>query len=260
MAAARTHNTEVFFRQPNAGMAAALVVDTAASPPGQVTSRDDLWYNCPLSSYLLDQTTAVFYDEPWIGYDATNDWTLTQATAGSAAISTTIPGALRMDSGDTTAHHGAQIQRLTAAFLPATNKSIWFEVTIQAHFLTGELFIGLAASDTTIIASGSMSTNNRIGWTSVTGDGVLLFDCDKGGVSTQVASTTLVVDTNVALGFFYDGVADTIQQFVNGTATGAVIATADISKSVMFPSFVCQNSGTDRELLIPSGLRIFQLR
>ncbi len=227
---------------------------------GFVTSEDFLWANCPLIGAELDPTVGVLYDEPFTGYDSTNDWTLTQATAGTAAISTTIPGALTLNSGDTTAHHGTNLQRKVAAFVPAANKSIWYEVTVQAHFLTGELFIGLSAAGTTLITAGALGTNDRIGWSSVTGDGILLFNCDKAGVGTTAAAVTLVADTNVTLGFFYDGVADTIQQYINGVATGAVIATANIPKLVVYPSFVCQNSGTDRETLTASALRVFQLR
>lgn len=232
------------------------VYDPVLSP----TFTSGLWRTCPLQEYIHDPGIGVYYNEPFISYDATNFWTLTQATAGSAAISTTIPGALTMNSGDTTIHHGAQIQALKCAIIPAANKTIWFEATVQAAFLTGELFIGLAASDTSLIASGAVNVNNHIAFTSVTGDGILLFDCDKAGVGATTTGGTLVASTNMKVGFVYDGAADTCQGYINGVATGTAIATADIPKLVVYPSFCCQNSGTDQETLTISGFRLFQLR
>lgn len=229
-------------------------------PSGLLVCEDLLWGNCPLVNALLDPTFAVHYDEPFVTYDATNDWTLTQATAGTAAISTTVPGALTLNSGDTTAHHGTQIQRLKAAFVPAANKSIWFEVTALVSALTGEFFLGLAASDTTIIGSGAMTTNNRIGWTGVAGDGVMQFDADKAGTGSQTTGVTLSTSTSHTLGFYYDGAADTVQQYIDGVAVGSAIATTYIPKLVVYPSFVCQNQSTDQATLTISALRVFQLR
>lgn len=247
------HQTATYFRQGGN----ALVL---RGLDGVLQSEDLLWGNCPISAYLLDPTLGVLLDEPFVQYDATNDWTLTQATGGTAAISTTVPGALLLDSGDTTAHHGPQIQRKVSAFIPAAGKDLWFECRVKPSFLTGEFFFGLAAVDTTIIASGAQSTNNRIGWTGVAGDGVMQFDSDKAGTGSQTTGVTLPTSAFTALGFYYDGTADTVQQFVNGVAVGSAIATTYIPKLVIYPSFVCQNQGTDEATLLIGGFRVFQLR
>ena len=225
-----------------------------------------LWKNCPLAEFKHDPSVGVLLDEVFAGYNAaatTGDYTLTQATAGTAAISTTAPGTLSIDSGSTTATQGANVQRLKAAFVPAANKSLWAEFRVSftgVGALNVETFVGLAASDTTIIASSAMSTNNRIGWSSVTDDGVLLFDCDKAGTGTTAAATTIVSATVVRLGFYYDGSADTVQQYINGVATGSAIATTYIPKVVVYPSFVCQSGGSDQPVLHVHGYRVFQLR
>jgi len=225
-----------------------------------------VWKNCPILASLCDPTIAVVLDERWQNYDATNDYTLTQATSGSAAISTTFPGTLAIDAGATTDNQGAQIQRLKSAFIPAANKSIWFEARISLTASTppvtkSQLFVGLAASDTTIIASGAMSTNNRLGWMIL--DGGLLqttFTADKAGTATTKTGPLLVAATAINLGFFFDGVADTVQQFVNGVATGTAVATANIPKLVVYPSFVCQSDATDEPILNIHGYRVVQLR
>lgn len=230
------------------------------------TYSTGLWRTCPLLEYFFDPSIGVLLDEQFTSYNAaatTGDYTLTQSTAGTAAISTTMPGVLSIDSGSTTVVQGANVQRLKAGFVPAANKSIWSEFRVKytgVGALNVETFVGLAASDTTIIASSAMSTNNRIGWTSTTDDGVLLFDSDKAGTGTTAAATTIVSDTWVRLGFFYDGVADTLQQYIDGVATGSAIATTHIPKLVIYPSLVCQSGGTDQPVLHVGGYRIFQLR
>ncbi len=223
-----------------------------------VTSTDLLWGNCPLIGARLDPTLAFIYDEEFNNYDATattGDWTLTQVTGGTAAVSTTVPGALLVDPGDSTAHHGVNLQRLKCAFVPAAGKSLWFECTvILGTGLTCELFFGLSGSLTGIIASGSLvTTGSLMGFSSVTGDGVMLFNSVKATVAnTPPASpVTLSITVPHSLGFFYDGVADTLQAFVD---------TANIPKVVVYPSIVVQSSGTTESTATISGLRVVQLR
>jgi len=225
----------------------------------------NLWANCPLLEYLHDPSIGVLLDERFVSFNSqstTGDYVGTQATAGSAAIGTSEPGVLVITSGSTTQGQGFQIQRTKSAFIPAAGKSIWFEVLLKlVTSVSAQMFAGLAASDTTIIASNAMSTNSRMGWTSVTGDGVLLFDSDKAGTGTTQAATTLAAGTYQKLGFFYDGSADTLQQYVNGVATGSAITTTHIPKSgAIYPSFVCQTNGTTTPQLHLAGYRIFQLR
>ena len=236
------------------------IYDPVLSP----TYLTGLWRDCPLAAYNHDPFIGSYLNETFVSYNAqatTGDYVGTAATAGTAAIGTAEPGVLVLDSGSTTQGQGMQVQRTKAAFVPAANKSIWFEAKVKlVTSLSAQVFVGLAASDTSIIASNAMSTNNRIGWTSVTGDGVLLFDSDKAGTGATSTGTTLVAGTYQYLGFVYDGVADTVQQYVNGVATGSAVATANIPKLVVYPSFVCQTNGTTTPLLHVAGYRVFQLR
>ncbi len=206
----------------------------------------------------------TYLNESFNSYNAaatSGDYLATAATSGTAAISTTYPGTLALDAGATTSTQGLNLQRIKSVWLPATGKDLWFECRLRmTTTIAAELFAGLAASDTTIIGSSANSTNNRIGWTSVTDDGIMLLDCDKGGVGTTAAATTISTAAWIRFGFKYDGTADTIQQFIDGVATGTPIATTYISKSAMYPSFVCQATGTGQPVLNIGGYRIFQLR
>ncbi len=228
-----------------------------------------VWGNAPIVDRLFDQRVAVLLDEQFTSYDAastTGDYVATQATAGTAAIDTTAPGGLLLDAGATTDNQGINLQRAKSPFVPAANTSLWAEFTVTLTATTPpvtrtQLFVGRAASDTTIIASGAISTNNRLGW--YIGDGGLLvsvFSADKAGTATTATGHTFAPATQVRLGFRYDGVSDTVVQYINGVATGSAIPTANIPKVAVYPSFVCQSDGTDRPNLLISGYRIMQLR
>jgi hypothetical protein len=224
-----------------------------------------LWRSCPLWEYLHDPSIGVYLDERFVNYNAaatSGDYTLTQAVAGSAAISTTYPGTLSIDSGSTTVAQGANVQRLKSAFIPAASKHIWAEFNVSftgVGALNVETAIGLFESDTTVIAASAVSTANGIGWTSVTDDGVLLFDTEKATASATRAATAIVSATKVRLGFYVNGVTS-ITQYINGVATGTDTATANIPIVALYPTFVCQSGGTDQPVLHVHGYRIFQLR
>jgi hypothetical protein len=223
-----------------------------------------VWKTAPLDRLRYDPYFAVELWETWQSLDTeatVGDYVLTQATTGTAAISTAAPGVLELDSNSSTSTQGAQIQRVKSCWVPAANKSIWaeFRVKVVDTFDKVELFVGLSEIDTTIIAASAVSPSNFIGWQCVTDDGVLLFASEKATVGTTQASATIAEDTYIRLGFYYSGTNDTLQQYVNGVATGAAIATANIPKVALFPSFVCQSAGTNDPILHVAQYRIIQL-
>jgi hypothetical protein len=239
---------------------------------GRVSTYDDainpghqtnLWRDCPLLEYAHDPSIGIYLNETWSSYNAqatTGDYILTQATAGSAAMSTAISGALAINAGSATSTQGANVQRAKSAFVPAAGKDIWFETTIQTTFPAFlETFIGLAELDTTIIATSAISTANHIGWYSVTDDGVLLFGANKASAAATKAAATLASATNIKLGFKVNGVTS-IDQYVNGVLTGTSHVTANVPIVALYPSFVVQSAGTSQPVLSNLGYRVFQLR
>lgn len=224
-----------------------------------------LWATCPILEYLFDPTIGILLDEQWQSYDpeATNgDYVLTQATAGTAAISTAAPGVLELDCNSTTQGQGVQLQRVKSAFIPAAGKHIWgeFKFKVVDTFDKVQLFAGLSEIDTTLIAAGANSSANHIGWEVATaGAGVVTFAGEKAGARGTKTGPTLAEDTYVKLGFYVDGVTS-IQQYVNGVATGTTIGTANVPIVALYPSFVCQTDDTNDPILHLQGYRIFQLR
>lgn len=224
----------------------------------------NLWADCPLQEYAHDQSIGVYLNESFVSYNAqatTGDYVLTQATAGTGAISTAAPGVLELDCNSTTDTQGANLQRVKSVFLPAAGKDLWFETKIKIvdTFDKVELFAGLSEVDTTIIASSANSSANHIGWQCVTDDGVLLFTSEKAGAGATKAAATIAEDTYIKLGFKVSGVTG-VQQYINGVAVGTPHATANIPVVALVPSFVCQTAGTNDPIMHIAGYRIFQLR
>jgi hypothetical protein len=215
--------------------------------------------------YFFDPHLGVLLDEQWQSYDpeATNgDYVLTQATAGTGAISTAASGVLELDCNSTTQGQGVQIQRVKSAFLPAANKHIWFECKLKVvdTYDKVQLFAGLSEIDTSLIASGANSSANHIGWEIATaGAGALTFAGEKAGARGTATSTSIAEDTYISLGFHVNGVTS-IQQYINGVATGSEIATANIPVVALYPSFVCQTDDTNDPILHLQSYRVFQLR
>lgn len=260
----------VYFDPETYGRIRVRTNDGLAATPntGILGSEDQLWGDAPVASAMLVPSLAFLYDEPFVSYNAaatTGDWVLTQATSGSAAISTTVPGALTLNSGASTQGQGANLQRLKTAFVPALTKNLWFEVTVKlgTSAANTQLFLGLAESNTAIISSGALNSINQIGWMCLTGGAsAMQFTCTKASTSNTPAASPVTLSTTAAhrLGFFYDGAADTVQAYVDGAAVGSAIATTYIPKVVIYPSFVCQSDGTTQPTMTISALRCLQLR
>jgi hypothetical protein len=229
-------------------------------------ASSSLWRSCPLLEYMYDPSIGTLLDFQGNSYDAaatTGDFVLTQATAGTAAMSTTEQGTLLVNAGSTTSTHGANVQRPKSMFIPAAGKHIWAEFNVSYTGVTNlnvETAVGLAEIDTTVIGSSAVSTVNHILFESVTDDGILLFNSMKASTgNTPAAAHTIVSGTKVRLGFYVDGVTS-VQAYVNGVATGSAVATANVPIVALYPTFVCQSGGTDSPVLAVHGFRIFQLR
>lgn len=232
--------------------------DTVYSPAKGLS----IWEDCPLLPWLCDPDVGVLVDEQWQSYDpeATNgEYVLTQATTGTAAISTAASGVLELDSNSTTSTQGAQLQRVKSAFVPVAGTKIWaeFQFKIVDTYDKVELFVGLSEIDTTLIAASANSSANHIGWECVTDNGVLVFAGEKAGARGTATSATIAEDTYIRVGFKVDGVTS-ITQYVNGVATGTALATANIPVVALYPSFVCQSAGTNDPIMHLRRYRVFQ--
>ena len=235
------------------------------------TFKTGVWADCPLLAMQCDPTVAYEFFEDWVNFKGTasattlTGWTLTQASTGAVSISDTQAGGiLLLDSNSITEAQGAQIQYTTGTlpFIPAATKDIWFECKLKIvdTYDKCELFAGLSAVDTSIIAGSDMTAANHIGFECHTDDGVILFGGEKAGAeATPVTSNTIADDTYVRLGFKVNGVTS-VSHYVDGVLIGTSILTANIPIVGITPSFVCQSGGTNDPIMHLDWVRIVQLR
>jgi hypothetical protein len=230
------------------------------------TFTTNLWKSCPLLEYIHDPSIGVLLDENFVSYNAaatTGDYVLTQATAGTGAISTAAPGVFELDCNSTTQGQGAQVQRAKSAFVPAAGKHIWAEWKFKVvdTFDKVQLFVGLAEIDTSIIASGAISTSNHVGlYIATAGAGVATLAGAKAAAATTKTLVTIAEATYIRFGLYFDGVTS-VQGYINGVSVStALLATANVPIVALYPSLVCQTDDTNDPILHVQGYRIFQLK
>lgn len=231
--------------------------DNANSP----AAGTSLWETFPALPHLCDPSIAhVYFNDFHTANKATEDWILTQATAGTGVAGVLAGGVFTLNAGATTDGQGPQIQLAGVDFFPAAGKHLWFETRLKVSHITGDFFFGLAELDTTIFASSDMTTANHIGFSSFTGDGILLFDANKATVrANTLAAKTLVAATYVKLGFYINGVTD-ITVWVDNVANATTIATANIPVLGLTPSFGVHATGTDQAVVDIDYIKVAQLR
>jgi hypothetical protein len=178
-------------------------------------------------------------------------YTMTQATTGTWSLDESAEnGVLLLDCNSTTEAQGIQAQKALASFKPKDGRIIWYETKIMVDGisnLNAELFIGLAAIDTTVIAASAVSTANHIAFTSVTDNGILLANSSKASTGSTATALTIKSGTWYTLGFKVTNL-DMVSFYVNGSNV-ASFATANIPIVGLAPTFVCQSGGTDQPVL-----------
>ena len=229
-----------------------------------------LWENCPLLAIEANPVVGFKFIEDFVNWRGAvvtgttmTGWTVTAATAGTVAITAGAAGGiLEIDSASSTAAQGANVQYDTALFKPAAGKHIWYECRFKVvdTFDKGQLFIGLAEIDTSIIAAGSISTANHIGFLGATGNaGTLVLAGNKATAATTVACSAIAEDTWIRMGFFVNGITS-VHHYVNDAIASTTLATANIPIVGLAPSFVCQSDGTNDPILHVDYVRVVQLR
>ena len=222
-----------------------------------------VWADCPILAAMQDPSIAHMIMEDFNNVDAATlaGYTVTQASTGTFALAAGAGGIALADSGSTTVTQGVTVQKLGACFVPAADNDIWYEgrYKVVDTFDKAELFMGLSISDTGLITTSANHSTDHIGWQCVTDDGVMLFTAEKAGAGATKASTTLVEDTWVNLGFHVHGVTS-IDHYINGVKQATTQLTANITVGNLTPSWVCQSGGTNDPILHMDWYKVFQLR
>lgn len=149
------------------------------------------------------------------------DWTITAlAGTNTIAVDTDDPNGILVLTTGATEDNGSAYQQKIEAYRLAANKAFEFETRIKINDVTQTDFvIGLQITDTTPFA-----VSDGVWFGSDDGDALLDFHSAKASVqSDTLGLATLVDDTWVKLGFYWDGVDTHIQVFINDVRVGAVL-------------------------------------
>lgn len=172
----------------------------------------------------------------------TNHWTITKVEAGygsaSAALANVQGGVLQViNAGGDNDSYQAQLKG--EPFKLLTGKFTYFEAKFKASEKTQiDLLFGLCITDTTLIAGMS----DGVYWRKDDGDAYL--DCvsiKNGSPTAKTQIGSLVADTWIRLGFYFDGYS-TITPFINGTEYTAQNITTNLANDEeLTPSFAIMN-------------------
>lgn len=228
--------------------------DTDYSPARGVS----LWESCPILALNQDPRTGhIFFDDfhdfKLSGTDI--GWTRTATGAGTSVISDAAGGVL-LNTNAAADNDMIQIQWNSEIFAIATGKPLWFEARVKTSDATqSDLYVGLAVLDTSIVVS---EPSDGIWWRKNDGDANL--DFATAASSTETATTalaTLVADTWVRLGFFYDG-AGSVLAYVDGVLKAT--HTTNIPSTELTPSFAIQNGEAVAKTGSVDYIKVVQIR
>lgn len=203
-------------------------------------------------------TTAVrgWCLNPASGFDGAA--TVTQATSGSGAFLTDGSFTYQIAAGAATNGQGANVQWTHFGLTAASAKPIRFDIKCALVGKVGELAIGMAAVDTTLIASDAL-TNKFVGF-AVPGDDDAVVDyvcnnaTDQTSAYTNTAGESVTLDTDID--FAMEITSDEVK-FYRDHVLKARIKT-NIPTGVLVPTIVCQSIGTTESKVDVKGISVSQ--
>lgn len=171
----------------------------------------------------------------WNDFDAftsgvTTMWTETVIGTGTALTTGANDGGWLVLLNSAADNDGYQLQKLPNSFLLTAGKRAIFKSRFKiSDAVQSDLLVGLAVSDTTLLgAIGGDGVTDGIFFQKDDGSAVLTAYCQKNTTTgqTSVATTTMVSDTFITVGWYYNGVdavdiylADAKVATLDGTAT-----------------------------------------
>lgn len=208
--------------------------------------------------YFNDFTRPTDYD--------TNDWTLTTTEAGGGSASEAIgnlAGGVLVVTNDAADDDADFFQSTKEVFKFISGKALEFEARFKISDATqSEFIIGLAITDTT-----PLDATDGIFFIKADGEATFDFKVVKNssastlaGDATTAPALTVADDTYIKVGFYYDGVDDNIQVFINDQRVGAVATTNAPDDEELAITFGVQNGEAVAKILSLDYLRVVEQR
>ena len=229
-----------------------------------------LWEDCPIEEIERNPGLGIVYFDDFNGSQntvSTEGWTISNEGGGTGTLSLVADegGAIVLDTAhNDTADDGVEAQLLNCRFLPKAGNTIWFEARVKVNDGTDQYFVGLAATDTTLIDSSGVvdDASDKAAWFAHGGHTNERFSTIVARTTEEVISTDEITVTDNAyktLGFRIKGL-DSIEFYSDGVLIETMSTTANIPNAAMCLSLACkvEETGADAEMTI-DWVKIVQL-
>lgn len=200
--------------------------------------------NAALNSTLHHLTTVdptklhIFFDD----FDkyAAGDWTITTTEAGAGSATealTDVDGGALLITNDAADNDNDFFQLVGESFQFVAGKKLWFKARFKVSDATQSDFVmGLQIRDTS-----PLDVTDGVFFMKDDGDASLDFYVEKDNTaSSATAIHTVVSDTFLTVGFYYDGKSE-VAYFVDDVKKGALALTNLPNDEILTVSFGIQN-------------------
>jgi hypothetical protein len=186
------------------------------------------------------------------------DWTITAlAGTNTIAVDTDDPNGVLLLTTGATEDNGSGYNQKIEAWRFAANKALEFECRFKMDDVTqADMVIGLQITDTTPYA-----VSDGAWFGTDDGDALLDFHLAKASVQGDLTGlATLVNDTWVKVGFYYDGVDTNVQVFINDIRVGALPFATNAPTTELCISLAHTSGSTGAKNLLIDYIRVCQQR
>jgi hypothetical protein len=176
------------------------------------------------------------------------DWTITTTEGGGGDATealTDADGGVLVITNDVADDDLDFFQKVGESFLFEVGKKLWFKCRFKVlEVIQMDLHIGLTVTDTSLL-----DVTDGVYFKSDDGDAYLDFGVEKDDTATAAtAIATLVADTYVVVGFYYDGVSS-VEYSVNNVVLGSCVTTNLPDDEELTVTFGIQNGAVAANVL-----------
>lgn len=170
-------------------------------------------------------------------YYTAGDWTVTETQAGATQALADGDGGLLLITNTAADNDLVALQKVGESFRFASGKKLFFEARFKVNDATqSDVVIGLQITDAT-----PLDVSDGVFFIKADGAATVNLLVEKNNTATTTSSVaTMVDDTFITLGFYYDG-ASAIEYSVNGVVKGTSVTTNLPDDEDMTVSIALQN-------------------
>jgi hypothetical protein len=228
-----------------------------------------MWKYSPLIGYAGGISAAYELVDDFFTYDGTatvGNWLAAEAggAGGTFALANTVPGGQLVNTrAATDDDDGGQISQVSAPFMLAADKKIWFECRFKlaGDVAQSDVYIGLCSLNEDLTAVSDNLPADGVMIHKDDGAATLKLTASKGGTNTGGNANigTLVLGAWTTVGFYAGGVTK-ISPYVDGVIGSSITATIPDDTSLGVIIGVRNGDATSTEILTVDYVKCVQLR